>query len=153
MFYSEYAPRSVVLQKGPEGYGFVLRGAKCTYSKQTGSKNKVRGEICMCTRKCGKKCCTSLKKIPVMSVARYIRLEKFKRWTNFVGKNTFILSQHANIKLEYTNICVWSTRLMNTGFSTSVTSRILHLTKSFHHLAFIFWSSVRYCALYFTLLH
>nr|XP_022290986.1 SH3 and multiple ankyrin repeat domains protein 1-like isoform X4 [Crassostrea virginica] len=26
--YSEYAPRSVVLQKGPEGYGFVLRGAK-----------------------------------------------------------------------------------------------------------------------------
>lgn len=30
-FSSEYAPRSVVLQKGPEGYGFVLRGAKCTY--------------------------------------------------------------------------------------------------------------------------
>ncbi|XP_048766233.2 SH3 and multiple ankyrin repeat domains protein 3-like isoform X2 [Ostrea edulis] len=26
--FSEYAPRSVVLQKGPEGYGFVLRGAK-----------------------------------------------------------------------------------------------------------------------------
>lgn len=31
IFFSEYAPRSVVLQKGPEGYGFVLRGAKCTY--------------------------------------------------------------------------------------------------------------------------
>lgn len=28
-FCSDYAPRTVVLQKGPEGYGFILRGAKC----------------------------------------------------------------------------------------------------------------------------
>ena len=27
--YSEYAPRTVVLQRASEGYGFVLRGAKC----------------------------------------------------------------------------------------------------------------------------
>ncbi|XP_063403689.1 SH3 and multiple ankyrin repeat domains protein 1-like isoform X5 [Mytilus trossulus] len=26
--YSDYAPRTVVLQRGPEGYGFILRGAK-----------------------------------------------------------------------------------------------------------------------------
>ena len=28
-FCSDYAPRTVVLQKGAEGYGFILRGAKC----------------------------------------------------------------------------------------------------------------------------
>lgn len=31
--FSDYAPRTVVLQKGPEGYGFILRGAKCKYLK------------------------------------------------------------------------------------------------------------------------
>ncbi|XP_062608346.1 SH3 and multiple ankyrin repeat domains protein 3-like isoform X3 [Saccostrea cucullata] len=36
-YYSEYAPRSVVLQKGPEGYGFVLRGAK--------SQTQATGEL------------------------------------------------------------------------------------------------------------
>ncbi|XP_061195721.1 SH3 and multiple ankyrin repeat domains protein 2-like isoform X4 [Saccostrea echinata] len=35
--FSEYAPRSVVLQKGPEGYGFVLRGAK--------SQTQATGEL------------------------------------------------------------------------------------------------------------
>lgn len=41
-FSSEYAPRSVVLQKGPEGYGFVLRGAKCTYIWKKYFKNKKK---------------------------------------------------------------------------------------------------------------
>lgn len=39
---SEYAPRSVVLQKGPEGYGFVLRGAKCTYYTEREKKNLIQ---------------------------------------------------------------------------------------------------------------
>ena len=29
--FSDYGPRTVVLQRAPEGYGFVLRGAKCKY--------------------------------------------------------------------------------------------------------------------------
>lgn len=36
IFCSDYAPRTVVLQRGPEGYGFILRGAKCKYWQTEG---------------------------------------------------------------------------------------------------------------------
>lgn len=45
-----YAPRTVVLRKSPEGYGFVLRGAKCKYGVFENSN--ANSHACKCVNMC-----------------------------------------------------------------------------------------------------